>query len=193
MVRPIQELHALVWAALYFTTTAGCVVLSFRVEVDGVETLNRSFNRIEEFISDFRSVWPAVTEEFYKIQFEQFDSEGSRGQSGKWTPLSPAYAKYKTKAFPGQPILQATGALFGSITDPDALDAIFLPEKNQLTIGTKVPYAAAHQRGSRRGLPARPVISMNESSKRRIQKAIQRELVAFTRRSGFQVDEKVAA
>lgn len=168
-------------------------MLRFVAEVDGVETLNRAFNRIEEYISDLRSVWPAVAEEFYAIQFEQFDSEGSRGQSGKWSPLSKAYAKYKAKAFPGQPILQATGALFDSITDPEALDAIFVPEKDQLTIGTKVPYATAHQRGSRRGLPARPIISMNESSKRRIQKAIQRELVAFTRRAGFQVDERAAA
>lgn len=167
-------------------------MIRFTAEVLGTEVLNRSFNRVEEFVSDFRSIWPAVTEEFYRIEGEQFASEGAKGASGKWTPLSKAYEKYKQVAFPGQPIMQAEGALFDSLTSPDAADSVFIPGKDELTIGTRAPYARAHQRGAGR-LPARPLISMTETSKRQIQKAIQRELVAFTRRAGFQVDERQAA
>lgn len=160
--------------------------------VQGVEVLNRAFNRIEEYMSDFRSVWPDVAAEIYSINAEQFESEGSKGESGKWAALSPAYKRWKEIHFPGQPILKLTNALFESLTDPEALDAVFLPEPLQLTIGTNVPYATAHQRGTG-FMPARPPFSFSEQSKRRIQKAIQKGLVEFTRRAGFQVDEEKAA
>lgn len=160
-------------------------MLKFSATVDGVETINRAFNRVDEFISDFRNVWPYVTTEFYQIEKEQFDTEGAAGASGKWAPLSPAYKKWKEIHFPGQPILRLRNDLFESLTSPDALDSIYIPEKDQLTIGTKVPYGRVHQR-------ERPPISMNEQQKRRIQKAIQRGLVEFTRRAGFQVEERAA-
>ncbi len=166
-------------------------MIRFRSEVAGVETLNRAFNRIEEFISDFRSVWPAAAAEFYRIEAEQFDSEGAAGASGKWTPLSSAYEKFKAVEFPGEPILQASHHMIESLTDPEAFDAVYIPEPTQLTIGTRDPKALAHHRGKGR-LPARPVISMSESQKRRIQKAIQRELVQFTRHLGFEVREEAA-
>lgn len=166
-------------------------MIRFSAEVLGVEVLNRGFNRVDQFISDFRNIWPFVTPEIYAINLEQLESQGARGASGKYAPLSPAYAKAKAIQFPGKPILQATGALFESLTSPDAFDSIYRPERDQLTVGTKVPYARAHQTGTGR-MPARPPISMNEQSKRRIQKAIQRGLVDFTRRAGFQVEEKAA-
>jgi phage gpG-like protein len=160
-------------------------MIRFISTVEGIETFNRVFNRIDEFISDFRSVWPLVAQEFYQIEEEQFASEGAAGLSGKWAPLSAPYKRWKEIHFPGQPILKLSNAMYESLTSPDAPDSIFLPEPEQLTIGTKVPYGRRHQR-------TRPVISMNEEQKRRIQKAIQRELVQFTRSLGFQVDERAA-
>lgn len=167
-------------------------MIQFSASVDGIEVLNRGFNRIEEFISDFRSIWPAVAQEVYAIETEQFDSEGSAGASGKWAALSPAYKNWKEVHYPGQPILRLTNALVESLTDPEAADAIFRPTADELIIGTKVPYARAHQLGAG-FMPARPPISMNEQQKRRIQKAIQRGLVEFTRRAGFEVQEERAA
>lgn len=167
-------------------------MIQFTATVEGVEVLNRAFNRVEEYISDFRPLWPAVAQEFYAIEREQFDSEGAAGASGKWAALSPAYKKWKEIHFPGQPILRLTNALAESLTDLEASDAIFRPSADELVIGTKVPYATAHQRGSG-FMPARPPISLNEAQKRRIQKAIQRGLVEFTRRAGFEVQEERAA
>lgn len=164
----------------------------FSASVDGVEVLDRAFNRVNEYISDFRPIWPSVAEEFYTIEREQFASQGAKGSSGTWAPLSPAYAKYKAINFPGQPILQATSALYESMTSREAADSIFQPEADQLTIGSKAPYALAHQRGSKRNLPARPIIALTEQDKRRIQKAIQLPLVQFVRRQGFDVVEKIA-
>lgn len=166
-------------------------MLNFSASVDGVEVLNRSFNRIEEYISDFRNVWPAVAKEFYAIEKSQFDSVGAKGSSGKWAALSPAYAKYKAKAFPGQPILRATLSLYESMTSPDALDSIFRMDTQEMTIGTKREGATAHQRGNGR-MPARPIIALTEADKRRIQKSIQAGLVQFTRKMGFEVEERAA-
>lgn len=166
-------------------------MIRFQAEVLGVPVLDRAFNRIDEYISDLRSVWPSVSREFYAIELEQFESQGAAGASGRWAPLSDAYARFKVRAFPGEPILQATHALKDSMTSPDALDSIFIPEPQQLTIGSKREGARAHQRGGGR-LPARPIISLTEAQKRRIQKAIQSELVRFTRQLGFQVDERAA-
>lgn len=166
-------------------------MIRFTATVEGETVLSRAFNRIEEYISDFRSIWPAVAGEIYAINAEQFDSEGGAGRSGKWAALSPAYARYKAVAFPGQPILQAEGHMIASLTDPEAPDAIYRPGKDELVIGTKDPKARAHHLGLGH-LPARPIFSFSDPSKRRIQKAIQRNLVEFTRRAGFEVEEQAA-
>lgn len=166
-------------------------MIRFSAELLGVPVLDRAFNRIEQYISDFRSVFPNVAKEFYAIEVQQFDSQGARGASGRWAPLSTAYAKFKAVAFPGQTILKATTSLYDSMTNPDAPDAIYRVEPMMLTVGTKDPKAMGHQRG-KRNLPARPIISLTNDDKRRITKSIQVGLVQFTRGLGFQVDEKAA-
>lgn len=166
-------------------------MLRFTGDISGDVQLDRAFNRLDHFISDLRSVWPEVAKTFYEIEAEQFGSEGSKGASGKWSALSPAYAKFKAIQFPGQPILRATNSLFESLTGPEAADSIFRAEPTELVIGSKAPYALTHQRGSKR-LPARPPISLSENDKRKLQKSIQSQLVKFTRDLGFQVQEKAA-
>lgn len=160
-------------------------MIQFTATVDGAEVLNRAFNRVEEFISDFRSIWPDVAAEFYLIEREQFDSEGAAGTSGKWQPLTPAYKKWKEVHYPDQPIMRRENTLFESLTDPEALDAVFRPSRDELIIGSRAPYARKQHR-------TRPLISPSETQKRRLQKAIQRGLVEFTRRAGFEVEERAA-
>lgn len=160
-------------------------MIRFSATVDGLLVLDRAFNRIDQRISDFRNIWPSVAREFYAIEREQFETEGVSGASGKWAALSPAYKRWKEVHFPGEQILQATHALVDSMTTPDANDSVFRADPLMLTIGTKREGAAAHQR-------TRPIISLREEQKRRLQKAIQAGLVRFTREAGFQVDEKAA-
>jgi phage gpG-like protein len=161
-----------------------------RAEILGTEVFNRAFNRIDS-LSDLRPLWPNVIREFYLIEAEQFESEGAAGASGRWAALSDVYAKYKQVAHPDKGILRADDDLYQSLTDPEAAGAILRPEPDGLTIGTSVPYATAHQRGTRK-MPARPPISFSEAQKRRMQKAIQAGLVRFIREAGFNADERVA-
>lgn len=158
----------------------------FTATIDGVEVMDRAFNRVEDQISDFRFIWPSVATEFYAIEREQFASEGAHGASGKWKPLSPAYAKWKSQHAQGEPILSLYHPLKDSLTSHDAAGSVYILDPDQMTLGSRVEYATAHQRGKGR-LPARPPISLTEEDKRRLQKAIQLPLVAFIRRQGFQV------
>lgn len=167
-------------------------MIRFQAEIDGIPAFDRAFNRINQAISDFRPIWPNVAQEIYAINEEQFESEGGAGASGKWAALSPAYKKWKEVHYPGQPILKLTNALFESLTDPEAADAVFQPGRDELVIGSRAPYATAHQRGTG-FMPARPIFSFSEPQKRRIQKAIQQGLVQFTRQAGFEVQEEQAA
>lgn len=163
--------------------------MRFTGSIDGVETFDRAFNRIDS-LSDFRSLWPPVIEEFYRIETEQFESEGAAGGQ-RWAPLSDPYAARKAQVFPGQPILQAEGDLRASLTDPEAADAIFLPREDELILGTRNPTAIFHQRGTSR-MPRRPPINFSEAQKRRIQKALQAGLVQFIRDAGFNVEGRAA-
>lgn len=162
----------------------------FRFELDGVPEFDRGFSRIEKEIDDHRFLWPAVSQEIYQIEVEQFETEGSAG-GGRWAALSVAYKKFKEVAFPNQPILRATTSLFESVTDPNASGAIFRSEQSMLTIGTSHEAAIHHQRGTGK-MPARKVYSFSEQQKRRIQKAIQVGLVQLIRRQGFTVIESAA-
>lgn len=147
-------------------------MIGISVTVDGIETLTRSFNRLDK-IDDWRSIWPNVIGEFHTIESEQFASEGAAGGE-KWQPLKAVHKEFRH-------ILQDSGALHDSLTDSEAFGAIVRPGENELTLGTSVPYGIFHQRGTRRGLPQRKVISLGEQQKRRIQKAVQAGLVRFVR------------
>lgn len=164
-------------------------MIQLTATVEGEQVFNRAFNRLDA-LSDFRPFWPNVIQEFYLIEAEQFDSEGAAGGE-RWTPLSPLYSEYKEQVYPGQPILQAEGDLRASLTDPEAAGAILQPREDELIIGTSVPYALAHQRGTIR-MPRRPPINFSEAQKRRLQKAIQAGLVRFVREAGFDTEERAA-
>lgn len=96
-----------------------------------------------------------------------FESKG--GSIGKkWAPLSPAYALWKGRHFPGRPLLVRTGRMKRSLTDSTSRDMIFSRKGGrQLIIGTRVFYAKYHQYGYRkdspkRVLPARPFIKVDQ-------------------------------
>jgi hypothetical protein len=47
-----------------------------------------------------------------------FASEGATGASGRWEPLSPRYAAWKRRAFPGRRILVLSGEMKAAFTTP---------------------------------------------------------------------------
>ena len=164
--------------------------ISFSVAVAGAEVFDRTFNRVEREIADLRPVWEEVTKEFFQLELEAFRSEGASGASGRWAPLSPKYEEAKARrGFNFMGVLQRTRKLERSLTRKGAEHQVLEEGAQELTVGTTLPYAVMHQRGGGR-LKARPPISLSEAGKRRIQKAIQRQLVEYVRRQGLVLDER---
>lgn len=166
-------------------------MLRFQLQADGVMVLDRAFNRVDQTASDMRNFAPGIAGVFYAAEDRLFQSEGASGASGKWAPLSKPYERFKSRNFPGKTIMRREDTLYNSLTDPEAPDAVYRAEREEIVFGTRDPKALAHHRGRGR-LPSRPLISLSESDKRRIQKSIQADLVRFTRNLGFQVDERAA-
>ncbi len=148
----------------------------FTVEVEGLNELVASFNLVEKGLLDFRQLgaWKGVRGEFYQIMKEQFGSEGASGKSGKWKPLTPKYKAIKDMKFGPLPILQRTGKMYRSMTGQSP-DSVVEESAQEMSIGTKVSYAAYHQRGSGR-LPKREVISLTEAQEKRLLQPIQEKL-----------------
>jgi phage gpG-like protein len=142
--------------------------------VAGEEQINRSIGRFLEGVSDFTPAFEEIAEDFLQVEAEQFASEGGYGLAGRWLGLSPTYAQWKAKNFPGAKILERTGALRDSLTSTGGPNVREITPTT-LSLGTKVPYAIYHQQG--RGVPKRKPIDLNEETKQRWMKFIQAYLV----------------
>ena len=75
--------------------------------------------------------------------------------SGGWKPLSPRYGAWKSRNFPGAPILFRSGKLFRSVTSFAAADTTI--NDTSASFSTSVEFAKFHQYGTSR-MPARKVI-----------------------------------
>lgn len=154
--------------------------MRFTFEVEGKAEFDRSFNRVRENISDLRPVWDRIERAFNRIEDEQFKSEGAKGRTGRWKPLSRRYAERKAVEFPGMPILQRSGRLYKALTGKSS-DAVVVKTKEEFAIGTNLFYAAFHQTGTSK-MPAREPISFSDDSRRTLTKEIQKGLLEIIRK-----------
>lgn len=156
------------------------MAIEFSVQVDGVPVLIRSFNRVQRHINDLKRVWDQVEPEFFAMERQQFRTEGAAGASGRWAPLSPAYTARKLKKYGAQPIMVASGRLRKSLFNEGGSDSVSIKGNREAFFGTRVEYAAYHQRGAG-NLPERKPIDPSTEQKRTLTKSIQRGLVNIIR------------
>lgn len=123
-----------------------------------LQRLAVAFERAGPAIADFgRNVFPRLSGVFEDAVTEQFDARGSGPTSGAWAELTPAYRAWKEGNYPGQPLLELTGALREGLTSPGAPTAFRSWTATEFTFGTSgVAYASFHQTGTGR-MRARPV------------------------------------
>lgn len=162
--------------------------MKISVEVEGLQETLAAFKGVEQGMLDLRQLgaWKAVASEFRKIVKEQFNSEGGVGRSGKWKPLKLKYAAMKSKKYGDQKILQASGKLYRSLTT-NAERNFVQEDKQELRIGTSVPYATYHQTGTK-NMPARLPIDFTDEQGRQLMKPIQdklKQLVANAKLRGL--------
>ncbi len=97
--------------------------------------------------STMNSLRTFLTRRFRADFNRAFATQGASTKSGKWRPLSPAYARAKARRFPGKTILRATERLRqsysgggDSVVKSGRLARAFL-----FKIGSLVPYSGFHQ------------------------------------------------
>jgi phage gpG-like protein len=154
------------------------------VTIEGDEELRRGFQQLGVQITDWRPLWADIAAVFYVGESARFDTEGF----GTWPALSPGYAKWKAKNYPGKPILTRTGALRESLTSKSGAAAIYEPEPQQLTLGTRIKYAEFHQTGTSR-MPARPPVGISDDDVRVMLDVAHESFRRYCDRLGFETTE----
>jgi len=145
--------------------------LEFKLEPPGDKPLRRAFvvyRRIEDLTPAWQRMLPAIRNYIDR----RIATGGTHHSMPPFAPLSPRYARYKARRYPGAPILVRSGRLRSALTQPDHPDAIADIQPDRLTFGTRVPYALYHQLGTQR-MPARPPIKLS--------KTLQTELLTILR------------
>ena len=73
----------------------------------------------------------------------------TRGASvGGWAPLSPAYARRKSRMYPAKPLLVAEGTMQLATTRPNDSRFIYDRRPSKVTLGSRSSTAAFHQSGA---------------------------------------------
>lgn len=153
-----------------------------KLTVDGQSVLLRALDQVERDTQDWREAWDDCELLFHQIEARQFGSQGSRGGS-PWKPLSEAYGRWKALKHPGKPLLVLSGDLKASLIGRSA-DSIHDAQKESLTLGSSLPYATAHQRGTKR-MPARPPIIITTSDMGQFARRMTKRMETVGQRAGF--------
>lgn len=162
-------------------------VARITLEIEGYERVDVGLSRFAQAIQDFRPFWRTVAAPwFFAAIVENFATEGR--PVGGWRPLSPRYAAWKARHYPGKTILRRTDRLITSLTWTGASlagrEGIARFAETQAELGTAVPYAAAHQHGSS-DPPGRPpqrrVLYLPVDASRTLAKALQQWAVMTLR------------
>ena len=148
----------------------GGVTLAF--EFFGEPQLARTLERFGGAEVDLSRAWTQITALFLDAERRQFASQGAYG-SGGWAPLSPKYARWKARHYPGKPILRRTDELFRSLT---VGPQVRIARPRLLVLGSAVSHGVYHTRGEG-NLPRRRPVELPDSERRKITKIVHVELV----------------
>lgn len=170
------------------TTSGGFVNLTF--EIEGYERLSVGLSRFVQQIQDFRPFFRnELAPWFFARIVENFQQQGA--PVGGWKPLSPRYAAWKAKHYPGKTILRRSDDLIKSLTMAGGAlgvggrlgaGGILNVSPHSAELGTSVPYARYHQHGApKRQLPQRRILYLPPDASRTMGKLLQRWAVQLLR------------
>ncbi len=146
-------------------------MLSINLGVEGEKRLRAVLQVSIDAIDDMDPAWQRIRDDFAEEEKDWLDSEGR----GSFRRLSPAYAARKAAKYGNKPILQRSGRLRASLTDPNDRDFVYRAERLRVVLGTKVRYARYHQKGTRT-MPRRPPVRMGRDAGKRWSRIIHEHL-----------------
>ena len=144
------------------------------------------FNRMLAAVKDWRPAFKQIAADFYKVEKQQFETQGSRKSA--WEALSPKYALYKNRHFPGKKILERTGELKKSLTTASGVDSVYVETYQELRVGAESKVGSWHQHGvpedvgSR--MPARRPMDLTPKDKSRWVKYMHEFMAHAARKQG---------
>jgi len=150
------------------------------VSVIGAKKVIDILNGMQDRAKNPRESFFAIADEFAKHEGTVFNQQGAVEGFAGWAPLSPNYVAEKAAEGYGSRILIRTGKLRMSLTDKTDANFVFRLTPKRLVIGTSVPYAKFHRRGTS-NMPAREPIRITQALRKRWSE-IMRNFVIFARK-----------
>ena len=141
-------------------------LVKIKFEVLNEVQFSRAFGDAANKVNDLTLPFSLLANDFFTTMANVFEAEGAFEEREKWQELSPTYAAWKARHYPGKKILERTGRMLRSLTIRGSEDNILKIEPMELQIGTRVPYAIYHQTGTPR-LPMRKIIELTGEQKKR--------------------------
>lgn len=143
----------------------------FSIELEGHE-FHRRLGMIVNHAQQLETPFNSIHRSFLGVETQQFNLQGSI--TGGWAPLAPSTIERKARMGLDPRILHATGRLRASLTRPSHPDHVFRIAGDEVVMGTRVPYAAAHDQSSGVNRPRRPIIAITKMHRQRWADIIQR-------------------
>lgn len=141
----------------------------------GTKPLSLTLQRWQHNLGDATPAFKEMADYQKKVvNARQFKEQGSV-ETGKWSPLSPPYGRWKARVRPGRPILVFDGDLRRDMTVPG--QGVYKIWRSGMTVGTDLDYAIHHQKGTLM-MPARRLIGTpRKQDTRHFGKILQRWIV----------------
>lgn len=170
-------------------------MITFKLQVENAKKVEFAFGAMASAVSDWRKyIWPGVRGSATKVTGIRgwlklnFNLQGAKGAHGSWSQLKEPYRSRKAKAYPGTPILEASGRM-----KKDLLSDSNEGETTARTMlyGTNIKYAKYHQTGTK-NMAARRIFDPEESEgpgtmKSMIKIAVGKGVSNYARKLGFAI------
>lgn len=154
------------------------------MKVQGEKRLFEAIDKLIQVVSDQRERgWQDNVDIRLDYQRRHMDTEGSGG----WTPLNDEYRLQKVREVGAIPILQFSGKMYRSLTEPGAPGFVREETATALFVGSSNPLARYHQEGAGR-LPKREVIVITDAEGRDHMEVIEENYRGIAEGLGFRVN-----
>jgi phage gpG-like protein len=149
--------------------------MRFELEVHGDQLISRRLLRIADRLIDFTPAFIKIADDIRASEQQLFDTEGA--SAGRpWQALRQHTIDAKVRQGQDPRILHRDGALEQSLTKghggTPADNQILIITPSALAMGSSLPYAGAHQRGTG-SLPQRRPMDFAEHTKQQLIKRLQ--------------------